>query len=108
MLKNITLEILDVSQENGFDLSHSEIIEVDVLKHNETKHLFFQLVKKEDIVYSTISFKVQLNCENQELDNRGNPHGRAYKDIILLDNKVDIKSSDYFLTNQNVNFSNFK
>ena len=99
---------MDISPNSGFDFSKSEIIEVDKLKYNEAKHLFFKLSKLEDEMYAGCSFNILLKYDVQELDGKGNPHGSTYKDQYKLNNKVEMTYSDYFLKNTKVNLNNFE
>jgi hypothetical protein len=104
----VTIELLDISAESGFDFSKSEIIEIEKLKYNEPKHLFFKLSKNEDEVYASCSFNILLKYDVQELDAKGNPHGNSYKDQYKIDKKVEIAYADYFLQNKKVNLSNYE
>jgi hypothetical protein len=104
----VTIELLDISTESGFDFSKSEIIEIEKLKYNEPKHLFFKLSKNEDEVYASCSFNILLKYDVQELDAKGNPHGNSYKDQYKIDKKVEIAYADYFLQNKKVNLSNYE
>jgi len=108
LLKNITIELTDLSSESGFVFSKSEIIEIEDLKYNEDKHIFFKLVKSEEETYGHCSFGIFLKFDVQELDAKGNPHGNTYKDQYKIDSKVTIKYSDYFVTNPKVSLSNFE
>jgi uncharacterized protein YdgA (DUF945 family) len=104
----VTIELSDIAVNSGFDFSKSEIIEIDRLKFNETKHLFFKLCKLENLPYAFCSFNVNLKYDLQELDVKGNPHGNSYKDQYKIDAKVEMKFSDYFLKNNKVNLNNFE
>jgi hypothetical protein len=107
-LQNVTIEFGEVSSNPGFDLTKTEIIEIDKLNYNEPKHLFLKLVKKEEEIYAGISFNILLKFDVQELDTKGNPHGPTYKDQYKLDKKVEVTYSDYFRQNRNVNLGNFE
>ena len=43
---HVTLDINETLNNEGFDLSQSEIIEIDQLKFNEAKHLYFKIARK--------------------------------------------------------------
>ena len=107
-MQNVTIELLDIAADSGFDFSKSEIIEIEKLKFNEPKHLFFKMAKNEDEVYADCSFNILLKYDVQELDTKGNPHGSPYKDQYKLDKKVEVTYSDYFTPNKKVNVSNFE
>jgi hypothetical protein len=100
--------LTDIATNPRFDLSKSEIIEIDQLKYNEDKHIFLKLVKSEDVIYGSCSFGVFLKFDVQELDAKGNPHGNLYKDQYKIDNKVEVKYSDYFINNPKVSLNNFE
>jgi hypothetical protein len=107
-LKNLTIEVVDIVADKGFDFSQAEIIDIESLKYGETKHLFFKINKIEDYIYSTTGFTIQLKYDVQEIDTKGNPHGTAYKDHYKIDKNVVIKVSDYYVTNSRVNLNNFE
>lgn len=99
---------MDISETNGFDLGKSEIIEIDQLKFNQMRHLFFKLSKKEDEALASCNFNILLKYEVQEIDAKGNPHGNPYRDQYKVDKKVEIKFSDYFISNPKVHLNNFE
>lgn len=107
-MKNVSIDVQGITAEKGFDFSHAEIIDIEALKYGETKHLFFKLEKKEDYIYSTCSFNIQLKYDVQEIDAKGNPHGAPYKDTYKIDKQVVVKVSDYFIQNPRVNLTNFE
>ena len=107
-MKNVSIELIDLSPDSGFDFSKSEIIEIDQLKYNQDKHIFFKLVKSEEQTYGSCSFGIFLKFDVQELDDKGNPHGNTYKDQYKIDSKVTVKYSDYFMSNPKVNLNNFE
>jgi hypothetical protein len=107
-LKNLTIEVVDIVAEKGFDFSHAEIIDIEALKFGETKHVFFKLNKVEDFVYSLCDFTIQLKYDVQEIDAKGNTYGAPYKDTYKIDKHVVVKVSDYYLSNQRVNLNNFE
>lgn len=107
-MKNVTIELIDISVNNGFNLAKSEIIEIETLKLNEPKHLFFKLTKKEGIKYPYCSFNILLKYDVQELDAKGNPHGNPYKDQYKIDKKIELSYADYFVRNPKVNLQNFE
>lgn len=104
----MTIELLNISENPGFDISKSEIIEIDELKYNEPKHLFFKLIKNEDEVYPSCSFNILLKFDLQELDVKGNPHGNPYKEQYKIDKKVSVNYNDYFIKNPKVSLNNFE
>lgn len=107
-MKSVTIDLFDIAQNNGFDLTKSEIIEIDLLKLNEPKHLYFKLAKKEDILFPTCMFGVNLKYDVQEIDAKGNPHGNAYKDSYKINKKVEIKFSDYLRNDGAIRVDNFE
>ena len=107
-MKNLTIEVVDIVADKGFDFSHAEIIDIESLKYGESKHLFFKINKVEDFVYSTCDFTIQLKYDVQEIDAKGNPHGTPYKDTYKIDKHVFLKVSDYYLNNPRVNVNNFE
>lgn len=93
---------------NGFDLTKTEIIEVDQLKLNEPKHLYLKLAKKDDENYPICNFSISLKFDVQEIDIKGNPHGNSYKDSYKMNKKVEVKFSDYFKFDPSVRVDNFE
>ena len=93
---------------SGFDLSKTEIIEVDQLRYNEPKHLYLKLSKKEEENYPICNFGISLKFDVQEIDAKGNPHGNSYKDSYKMNKKVEVKFSDYFKFDPTVRVDNFE
>ena len=78
------------------------------MKYNEERHIFLKLSKSEEETYGSCTFSIFLKFDVQELDSKGNPHGSSYKDQYKMDNRIDIKYSDYFMNNLKVNLNNFE
>ncbi len=106
--KNVSLEINEMGQNEGLDLSKSEIIEVDQLRFNEPKHLYFKLSRLEEINYPICYFSVNLKFDVQEIDAKGNPHGNSYKDTYKINKKIELKFSDFFKYDGVVRIDNFE
>jgi len=108
ILKNVTIEVVDVIAEDGFDFSHGEMIEIESLKYGELKHIYFKINKLTESVYSTCHFNIQLKYDVQEIDAKGNPHGPPYKDTYKPNkNSISVRVSDYYRNNTKVNLENF-
>ena len=105
---HVTLDINETLNNEGFDLSQSEIIEIDQLKFNEAKHLYFKIAKKEEFNYPICSFGITLKFDVQEIDAKGNPHGNSYKDNYKISKNLDIKFSDYFICDGSIRTENFE
>jgi hypothetical protein len=105
---NVSLDLKETLNNEGFDLSQSEIIEIDKLKFNEPKHLYFKLTRKDDFNYPICCFGVDLKFDVQEIDAKGNPHGNSYKDNYKLTKKLEVKFSDYFKNDFTVQLNNFE
>ena len=98
---------MDEFESSGFDFNKTEIIEIDKLSTNQKGHLYLKLLKEENEVYSSCSFKISLKFDLQELDVKGNPHGIAVKEQYKIDKSVEISYADYFIKNNKVTLTNF-
>lgn len=107
-LKNVTIEVKNVANEGGIDFSKTEIIEVDSIKFEETKHLFVKLTTTKEEIYPKCNFNLILKFLVQDLDTKGNPHGKPYSDEYSVDKKIEISYADYFIQNPKVNPNNFE
>ena len=105
-IRKVTID-MDEFESSGFDFNKTEIIEIDKLSTNQKGHLYLKLLKEENEVYSSCSFKISLKFDLQELDVKGNAHGIAVKEQYKIDKNVEISYADYFLKNNKVTLTNF-
>ncbi len=105
ILKNITLDITDISNIDSFEFNKTEIIEIDTLKSKECKHIYLKLIKREK--YSHCSFVSLFKYTVQEKDAKGNIF-EEYKDTLKIEKRIEVKVSDYFVRNTQVFVNNFE
>ena len=106
VINKVSIDI-DELESTGFDFTKTEIIDIDSLSTNQKGHLYLKLLKDDNSIYSTCSFKATLKFDLQELDVKGNAHGIAVKEQYKIDKVVDVSYADYFAKNQKVNLMNF-
>lgn len=108
LLRNISVEVFNKSEENDFNLSKIEVINIDSLAYNEKKSFFLKLLSNGETTYPMISFQIKLNYEVQELDSRGQAHGDIYRDLYQVDKRVEVKYSDFLFPSSKITEENFE
>ena len=106
VINKVSLDV-DELESAGFDFAKAEIIDIASLSTGQSGHLYLKLLKEDNSVYSTCSFKATLKFELQELDVKGNAHGIAVKEQYKIDKSVEVSYADYFAKNQKVSPMNF-